>query len=151
MNDLHPFHRVQIQIDNIEDDTEELAPMMHSSGASLFQDLEATRGSSWQYELQQLKLANQRLHEELKALEGACTQSGTGSSSSTTGLVPLGQCRSSASTAVLNPAAIHAADAFDSVHVLTLAAFTQRVARAARTIFRLIFARWCAWARTESS
>ena len=93
--------RVQISID-LEDDTEEPAPLMHSSGASLFEELEPTWGSSWQYELQQLKFANQWLHEELQALEGACAQSRTGSSSSMTGHIPFGQCRSSASTATLS-------------------------------------------------
>lgn len=43
--------------------------------ATLFEELDTARGSSWQYELQQLKFANQRLHEELDALEG--TSSGT--------------------------------------------------------------------------
>ena len=62
--------QVQIKID-VQDDTEELGPLMHSPGASLFEELETVRGSSWQYELQQLKFANQRLHEELHALEGA--------------------------------------------------------------------------------
>jgi hypothetical protein len=78
---------------------------MHSSGASLFEGLEAFRGSSWQYELQQLKLANQRLHEELHSLEGACAKSGTGFSSSMTGhiaVVPLGQPCSSLSTATIS-------------------------------------------------
>ncbi|KAL4079362.1 PAS domain-containing protein [Scleroderma citrinum] len=47
--------------------------------ATLFEELDTARGSSWQYELQQLKFANQRLHEELDALEGAGP--GTASSS----------------------------------------------------------------------
>ncbi|KAF8137193.1 hypothetical protein EV363DRAFT_1316982 [Boletus edulis] len=101
----HPSSQVPIQI---EDDTEELGPSTHSLGASLFGELETVRGSSWQYELQQLKFANQRLHEELLALEGACAKSGTrtGSSSVTTGhisVVPPSQpCSSSASTAAIS-------------------------------------------------
>ena len=93
--------QVQIQID-IEGDTEEPGPLTHSSGASLFEDLDTFRGSSWQYEHQQLKFMNQRLHENLQALKGACAQSGTGSSSSTMGHIapiPLGQRYSSASIA----------------------------------------------------
>ena len=96
--------QVQIQIDT-EDDTEEPGRLMHSPGASLFEELEAFRVSSWRYELQQLKLANQRLHEELHALEGACAKSGTGSASSTTGhiaAVPLGQLCSSVSTVTIS-------------------------------------------------
>ncbi|KAI5996378.1 PAS domain-containing protein [Pisolithus albus] len=40
---------------------------------ALFEELDTARGSSWQYELQQLKFANQRLHEELETLEGIGT------------------------------------------------------------------------------
>ncbi|KAF8887561.1 hypothetical protein BD779DRAFT_1470652 [Infundibulicybe gibba] len=36
---------------------------------NVFEELEVSRGSSWQYELQQLKFANQRLLDELHALE----------------------------------------------------------------------------------
>lgn len=86
-------------------DTDEPGPSMHPSGASLFEELETGRGSSWQYELQQLKFANQRLYEELQALEGARTRSGPvpGSSSSTvetghTTTVPLGHPSSSSSS-----------------------------------------------------
>ncbi|KAF8551165.1 hypothetical protein OG21DRAFT_319673 [Imleria badia] len=93
-----------------EDDPEDTGPSLaHSSGASLFEELETVRGSSWQYELQQLKFANQRLHEELHALEAACAKSGSGagsgSSSTMTGhiaAVPFRQpCSSSASTATI--------------------------------------------------
>lgn len=47
--------------------------VMHPGDAALFEELDTTRGSSWQYELQQLKYANQRLHEELETLEGIGT------------------------------------------------------------------------------
>lgn len=90
-----------------EDKIEEHDPLTQSS---LFEELETIRGSSWQYELQQLKFANQRLHEELHALEGAHAKSGTGvgagSSSSTTGhmaTVPFSQSCSSASTTIPIP------------------------------------------------
>ena len=35
----------------------------------MFEELNTSRESSWQYELQQLKFANQRLYEELEALK----------------------------------------------------------------------------------
>ena len=35
----------------------------------VFQELDTTRGSSWQYELQQLRFANQRMHDQLALLE----------------------------------------------------------------------------------
>ncbi|KAI6106899.1 PAS domain-containing protein [Pisolithus croceorrhizus] len=47
--------------------------LMHPGDAALFEELDTARGSSWQYELQQLKFANQRLHEELETLEGTST------------------------------------------------------------------------------
>lgn len=59
-------------------------PLLDRSSASLFGELETSRGSSWQYELQQLKFANQRLHEELHALE-ASSGAGAGSSSGAMG------------------------------------------------------------------
>ena len=47
--------------------TSSLAP----SDQDIFQELDILRGSSWQYELQQLRYANIRLKEELKMLEVA--------------------------------------------------------------------------------
>ena len=47
--------------------TSSLAP----SDQDLFQELDISRGSSWQYELQQLRYTNIRLKEELKMLEVA--------------------------------------------------------------------------------
>ena len=35
----------------------------------VFEELDTSRGSGWQYELQQLKFANQRSYGELEALE----------------------------------------------------------------------------------
>jgi hypothetical protein len=37
----------------------------------VFEELETSRASSWQYELQQLKFANQRLAEEADRLESS--------------------------------------------------------------------------------
>ena len=44
--------------------------LTHPLEENIFQDLETSRNSSWQYELQQLRFANQRLEEEIKTLEG---------------------------------------------------------------------------------
>jgi hypothetical protein len=41
----------------------------HLHHTNVFEELETNRGSNWQYELQQLKFANQRLMEEIEALE----------------------------------------------------------------------------------
>ena len=43
--------------------------LVHPPAANVFEELETSRGSSWQYELQQLKFANQRLMEEISSLE----------------------------------------------------------------------------------
>ncbi|KAI0642484.1 hypothetical protein C8Q79DRAFT_871796, partial [Trametes meyenii] len=49
-------------------------PVVHASGESVFEETHIDRGSSWQYELQQLKFRNQRLVEEIAALEAAITK-----------------------------------------------------------------------------
>ena len=41
----------------------------HPHDRDVFEELDTSRESSWQYELQQLKFANQRLYEELEALK----------------------------------------------------------------------------------
>lgn len=43
--------------------------LIHAEADDVFDELDTTRGSSWQYELQQLRFANQRLCEEVDALE----------------------------------------------------------------------------------
>jgi hypothetical protein len=44
-------------------------PLVHSLDSDVFEQLEISRGTSWQYELQQLKFANQRLSQEIHDLE----------------------------------------------------------------------------------
>ncbi|KAH7903862.1 hypothetical protein BJ138DRAFT_70037 [Hygrophoropsis aurantiaca] len=56
-------------------------PVMHDRTTDVFEELDTARGSSWQYELQQLKFANQRLMEEVDALE-VSSASGLASASS---------------------------------------------------------------------
>lgn len=46
------------------------AHLMHPRGESVFDELGSRRERSWQYELQQLKYANERLQEEVRSLEG---------------------------------------------------------------------------------
>jgi len=46
-----------------------LGRLAHAAMANVFEELETSRDSSWQYELQQLKFSNQRLQEEVTALE----------------------------------------------------------------------------------
>ncbi|KAH9833115.1 uncharacterized protein C8Q71DRAFT_774216 [Rhodofomes roseus] len=47
------------------------ARLIHSGAENVFDELIARRESSWQYELQQLKFANERLREEVESLEMA--------------------------------------------------------------------------------
>lgn len=46
--------------------------------SNVFEELETSRGSSWQYELQQLKFANQKLEEEVCLLESRLMQAAVG-------------------------------------------------------------------------
>lgn len=43
--------------------------LVHDQGANVFEELETARGTSWQFELQQLKYANRRLADEVAAFE----------------------------------------------------------------------------------
>ncbi|EIW70466.1 hypothetical protein TREMEDRAFT_73480 [Tremella mesenterica DSM 1558] len=40
-------------------------PIVHPGNANMFEELETTRGTSWQYELHQLRLLNRRLKEDI--------------------------------------------------------------------------------------
>ncbi|KDQ53329.1 hypothetical protein JAAARDRAFT_137333, partial [Jaapia argillacea MUCL 33604] len=51
---------------------------VHSPTENIFEELETTRGSSWQYELQQLKFSNQRLSEDVDNLEAELASSPAG-------------------------------------------------------------------------
>lgn len=42
--------------------------LFHQPSANVFEELDTTRGTSWQYELQQLRLANIRMREEIENL-----------------------------------------------------------------------------------
>ncbi|WRT66515.1 uncharacterized protein IL334_003474 [Kwoniella shivajii] len=42
-------------------------PVVHAPTSNLFEELETTRGTSWQYELHQLRLLNRRLKEDIAA------------------------------------------------------------------------------------
>ncbi|KAK0454117.1 photoreceptor A [Desarmillaria tabescens] len=56
-----------------------------SAVLALFSDLDTSRASSWQYELQQLRFANQRLAEEIRVLED---ERGTNMASPTSSFTP---------------------------------------------------------------
>ncbi|KAI0349984.1 hypothetical protein OH77DRAFT_1507231 [Trametes cingulata] len=73
------------------------SPLVHGLEESVFEETHIDRESSWQYELQQLKFRNQRLAEEVVALEAAITKKirrkqslGVLSSSATAASVGLG-------------------------------------------------------------
>ena len=160
---VHPrraLNQVQGQI-HAEDDNDESGSSTHLS-ASLFEELEAARGSRRQYELQQLGFANQWLYEELHALESmhvakSGSRSGSGSPSSMRGhmaAAPRGQPGSSSSAsnvtismppatvaANADPALLHAVDAFDIPFVCIFA--LSQLARAGPTDLRLVFVSWC--------
>lgn len=62
-----PAHPLVIQITLLG--TSSSSALMHPEVKDVFEELDTSRGSSWQYELQQLRFANQRLCEEVDALE----------------------------------------------------------------------------------
>ncbi|KAL0578618.1 hypothetical protein V5O48_003361 [Marasmius crinis-equi] len=56
--------------------------VMHLMDEDVFLPLDTNRGSSWQYELQQLRFANDRLKEQIKELEGEMDRKASISSAS---------------------------------------------------------------------
>ncbi|KAF9034194.1 hypothetical protein BDZ89DRAFT_1130746 [Hymenopellis radicata] len=48
-------------------------PSISSASFNVFEELQTERGSSWQYELQQLRFRNQRLEEQIRGLEEQTT------------------------------------------------------------------------------
>ncbi|KAG6852676.1 hypothetical protein C0991_009999 [Blastosporella zonata] len=58
----HQYHE-----HNTENESGSVAPW-HDPSTNIFAELEVSRGSSWQYELQQLRFVNLRLREEVKRL-----------------------------------------------------------------------------------
>jgi len=52
-----------------------VVPVVHPAASDIFEEMDATRNTSWQYELQQLKFANQRLLEEVELLEAHANKS----------------------------------------------------------------------------
>jgi PAS domain S-box-containing protein len=51
-------------------------PIVHSASANVFEELETTRGTSWQYELHQLRLLNRRLKEDIQSARSALAKNG---------------------------------------------------------------------------
>ena len=54
----------------------ETRPIVHAGSANLFEELETTRGTSWQYELHQLRLLNRRLKEDIQSSKTALAKAG---------------------------------------------------------------------------
>jgi len=50
--------------------------IVHSASANVFEELETTRGTSWQYELHQLRLLNRRLKEDIMSSRSALAKNG---------------------------------------------------------------------------
>ncbi|KAG2143092.1 PAS domain-containing protein [Suillus clintonianus] len=63
-----PAHQLVIQI-TVLSTSSSSNTLIHAEASDVFEELDTARGSSWQYELQQLRFANQRLCEEVDALE----------------------------------------------------------------------------------
>lgn len=52
--------------------------IVHPLSSNLFEELETTRGTSWQYELHQLRLLNRRLREDINAAKARSAAGGSG-------------------------------------------------------------------------
>ncbi|WVF71320.1 hypothetical protein IAT40_006123 [Kwoniella sp. CBS 6097] len=53
-------------------------PVVHPPTANVFEELETTRGTSWQYELHQLRMLNRRLKEDIAAAKARGAGKGKG-------------------------------------------------------------------------
>jgi hypothetical protein len=51
-------------------------PIVHAPSANVFEELETTRGTSWQYELHQMRLLNRRLKEDIQSSRSALAKAG---------------------------------------------------------------------------
>jgi hypothetical protein len=51
-------------------------PVVHAPTANVFEELETTRGTSWQYELHQLRLLNRRLKDDIATAQAKVAGSG---------------------------------------------------------------------------
>jgi len=65
---LIPPHPLVIQLTMLGASSSSSA-LVHPETTDVFEELDSSQGSSWQYELQQLRFANQRLCEEVDAFE----------------------------------------------------------------------------------
>jgi PAS domain S-box-containing protein len=52
-------------------------PLAHEGHTNLFEELETTRGTSWQYELHQLRVTNRRIQEQIDAARKEANKSGS--------------------------------------------------------------------------
>jgi hypothetical protein len=51
-------------------------PLAHEGHTNLFEELETTRGTSWQYELHQLRVTNRRIQEQIDTARKEASKSG---------------------------------------------------------------------------
>ncbi|KAF5384611.1 hypothetical protein D9757_007498 [Collybiopsis confluens] len=60
------IYQIKLWTDNSSSNA---TPISHPLGESMFQELEISRHEPWQYELQQLRIQNERLRDEIRSLE----------------------------------------------------------------------------------
>jgi PAS domain-containing protein len=58
--------------------TTSTSALVHPLDANIFEELETSRGTSWQYELEKLRFANVRLEQEIERLEAVVAQGAGG-------------------------------------------------------------------------
>ncbi|KAF7426448.1 blue light receptor [Pleurotus ostreatus] len=67
------LYQIQV-IDHLPSNIQASGTLCHESSGDVFEELQVTRGTSWQYELQQLRFANQTLNDEIGLLEAQRVQ-----------------------------------------------------------------------------
>ncbi len=64
-----PPSQIVVQIKVTSPPSADTRVMQHETGDNVFEELDTTRGTSWQYEIHQLKTANRRLREEIRIVQ----------------------------------------------------------------------------------
>ncbi|KAF4586608.1 blue light receptor [Pleurotus pulmonarius] len=67
------LYQIQV-IDHLPSNIQASGTLCHEASGDVFEELQVTRGTSWQYELQQLRFANQTLSDEIGLLEAQRVQ-----------------------------------------------------------------------------
>jgi len=93
----------------------------HSGSTNVFEELETTRGTSWQYELHQLRLLNRRLKEDISGAKAKGKKTGTKKRKAENGLGEMGPPGSAGTASTGSGGGVRMQDSFTAAprHQLT--------------------------------